>query len=100
VKPVSRAIGQELLDDTAAMNRGTIPNDDQATSDFPQHMRQEGHHIFRTDGVILAEDQGKSRLLYVEATSERCRIEFTWNRFTAAIAVIVALIAGIAKYWS
>jgi hypothetical protein len=49
---------------------------------------------------LIIEDQGKSRILYVEATRERCRIEFTWNRFTAAIAVIVALIAGIAKYWS
>ena len=49
---------------------------------------------------LIIDDQGKSRLLYVEATRERCRIEFTWSRFTAAIAVIVALIAGIAKYWS
>jgi hypothetical protein len=49
---------------------------------------------------FIIEDYDKSRLLYIEATRERCKIEFTWNRFTAGIAVIVALIAGITKYWS
>jgi hypothetical protein len=54
VKPLSRSIGQERLDDTATMNRSPIPHDDHATGHLPQHMFQEGDHIRRVDGVILA----------------------------------------------
>jgi hypothetical protein len=53
VKPLSRSIGQERLDDTAAMDRGAIPDDDHAAGHLPQHMLQEGHHVLRMDGTIL-----------------------------------------------
>lgn len=52
----------------------------------------------RMEFFILDEDG--SKLFSFEATRKRCKIEFTWNRFTAGIAVIVALIAGITKFWS
>jgi hypothetical protein len=54
VEPVGRSIGQALLEDRAAVHRGTIPDDDQATGHLPQPMLQEGHHVFRMDGAVLA----------------------------------------------
>jgi hypothetical protein len=54
VEPSGRAIGQELLDDLATVNRGTIPDDDHTTGHLPQHMLEEGNHVCRMDGAVLA----------------------------------------------
>jgi hypothetical protein len=47
-------IRQESFDDMAAMNRGAIPDDDQAASHLAQQVGEERDHIHRVDGVVLA----------------------------------------------
>ena len=47
-------VGQERFDHMAAMNRGTIPNDDHTARDLAQQVLQEGDHIGRIEGAVLA----------------------------------------------
>jgi hypothetical protein len=47
-------IGQEFLDDVAAMNRGTIPDEDHPARHLPQQMLQKGDHICRVHRMVLA----------------------------------------------
>src|ERR671923_820717 len=54
VKALRRAIGQELLDDTAAVNGGSVPDDDHAAWDFTQQVLQKGDHVGRVERVVLA----------------------------------------------
>jgi hypothetical protein len=53
VEAMGGPIGQELLDDAAAMHRGAIPNDAQPARHFAQQVFREGDHICRVEGVIL-----------------------------------------------
>lgn len=49
-----RSVGQELFDDTAAVNRGAIPDDTYAAGHLSQEVLEEGDHVCRIDGVVLA----------------------------------------------
>jgi hypothetical protein len=51
---VSCAVRQKALDDTAAVNRSPIPNDDHAAGYLPQQMLQKGDDILRIDRMLLA----------------------------------------------
>ncbi len=53
VEALSRAIGQEGLDDVTTVNWRPIPDHHQTAGHFPQHMFQEGDHVFRIDGAVL-----------------------------------------------
>ena len=52
--PVGSAVGQKAVDHTAAMNRGAIPDDDHRAGHLAQHVLQQGHHIYRGEGAVLA----------------------------------------------
>jgi hypothetical protein len=49
---------------------------------------------------IVIEDKKKSRLLYIQATRERCQIEFRWNKIMGGIAAVVTLLVGLKRFWS
>ena len=49
-----RSVGQALCDDTAAVNRGAIPDDTDAAGHLSQEVLSEGDHVCRIDGVVLA----------------------------------------------
>jgi hypothetical protein len=49
-------VGQELFDHMAAMNRGTIPNDDQTAGNLAEEGLQKGDHICRIEGMVLVEE--------------------------------------------
>jgi hypothetical protein len=53
LEPRRRSMGQERLDDLAAVNRGAIPAHHQAAGDLPAPMFQEGDHVCRMDGAVL-----------------------------------------------
>ena len=50
---VRRAVPQQRLDHVTAVNGGSIPKNDQATGDLPQHMLQKGDHVLRIDRTVL-----------------------------------------------
>jgi hypothetical protein len=54
VQALCRTPRQELLDDTAAMDRCPIPDEDQAAGHLAQQVLQKPDHVVRVDGVILA----------------------------------------------
>ena len=54
VHPLSRPIREEFLDQMTAVNRRAVPDEDQAVGHLAQQVFQEGHHIRRIDGVVLA----------------------------------------------
>lgn len=47
-------VGQERFDHMAAMKRGTLPHDDHTARDLAQQVLQEGDHICRMEGAVLA----------------------------------------------
>jgi hypothetical protein len=49
-----RPIGQVILDDVAAVNRRSIPEDDHTAGHLTQEMFQKGDHILRIDWAVLA----------------------------------------------
>jgi hypothetical protein len=53
VHPLGRAIGQERLDDLAAMDGGAIPNNEQAAGNLTEEVLQKGHDISRVHRMIL-----------------------------------------------
>lgn len=53
VEALRRAMGQECLDDVTTVNWRPIPDHHQTAGHFPQHMFQEGDHVFRIDGAVL-----------------------------------------------
>jgi hypothetical protein len=53
VHPLGRAIGQERLDDLAAMDGGAIPNNEQAAGNLTEEVLQKGNDISRVHRVIL-----------------------------------------------
>src|ERR671917_2601458 len=53
VDPLRRAIGQKLANDVTAVDRGPIPDQDQAAGYLAQQVLQEGHHVRRAHRVIL-----------------------------------------------
>ena len=53
---VRGALRQQALEDTAAVHRSPIPNDDHAAGYLPPQMLQNGDDILRMDRMILAGD--------------------------------------------
>jgi hypothetical protein len=45
MESLGRAVGQELFDDMAAVNRRAIPDDYQAAGDLTQQVLQKGDHL-------------------------------------------------------
>src|SRR5688572_9043668 len=56
VESRGRLISQERFDDVAAVNGGSIPDEDHAAGPLTQEMFQKGNHILRIDGAGLARE--------------------------------------------
>jgi hypothetical protein len=54
MEPVGHAVGQKVLDHTAAMHRSPIPDDDQRAGHLTEQVLQKGHDRHGIDGLILA----------------------------------------------
>jgi hypothetical protein len=54
LEPWRRAIGQELLDEMAVVDRRAIPNDHQRARHLAEQMLQERDDIGGIDGLVLA----------------------------------------------
>jgi hypothetical protein len=55
------AVHEERLDGVAPMNRGPIPDDDQAAWDVTEPMRQKGDPVVSVDGPTLALEVERAR---------------------------------------
>lgn len=53
VQPLGRAIGEELLDDLTAVDRGALPHDHQAAGDLAPQVLQNVHDSGRVPRVVL-----------------------------------------------
>ena len=54
MQPLCGPIREARSDGSAAVDRRTIPDDDQAAGDLAQQVLQKRDHVIRIDGVILA----------------------------------------------
>lgn len=54
MEPWGRSVGQALFDDTAAVNRRAVPDQDCAAGHRSPYMRHDSDHVLRMTGVVLA----------------------------------------------
>jgi hypothetical protein len=54
VAAVRRALGQELLDGVAVVDRRAIPDEEHPTRHLPQQVLEKRDHVIRVEGVVLA----------------------------------------------
>ena len=57
VQPLGPAVGQEVFDRLAAVDRRAIPDHQQLAGDLPQQVLQEADHVQALEGVVLDQQQ-------------------------------------------
>lgn len=67
--------------------------------DLPEQLPKNVEEAFGKIKVVI-ENKEASRFFYFRATRDGCKIEFRWSRLMAGLTALIAVVAGIIKYWS
>lgn len=77
VQPLRRARGEEVLDRLTAMNRRTIPDDEQLAPHLPQELAEEGHDRRAAQRRLL--DMGQAPPIRSDGTDGRAMVMGEWG---------------------